>query len=156
MAVDPDIYERQLDIVTLMMQRYRRSLPLNKAYVRELEQQGFSSDEITRGMSWMADRLAAEAWGRLTGLDRNNSSIRLLGAEERRVIDSEAWALLSGLTTTGVIAGGQLESVIERALAHHVRFTKKDARAAVIEMLFATRMSASRHAIVITETSTIH
>lgn len=87
-----------------------------------LSSQGFDGRQIGEILAlYLADtasRHGTEAMG-VAGAEQTTSlPIRVVGPHERGRFAPEAWGHLLSLTSSGVLTGGELEHVIERALTH--------------------------------------
>lgn len=107
--------ERLSDVLALLRERFAPGT--DAAEVEEfLSSQGYDGRQIGEILAlYLADPSA----DRGAGMSAQASlPIRVVGPHERGRFAPEAWGHLLSLTGAGVLTGGELEHVIERALTH--------------------------------------
>ncbi|MGQ0658839.1 MAG: DUF494 family protein [Chromatiales bacterium] len=82
----------------------------------ELKQAGFGETQITKAFDWL-EALARQRNHCDGGRAARGSSLRVFGAEECEKITRDGRGLLLYLEQLGVLAAGERELVIERAMA---------------------------------------
>ena len=85
-----------------------------------LSSQGYDGRQIGEILAlYLADASAQRGAGTGDGAATQTSMpIRVVGPHERARFAPDAWGHLLSLTSAGVLSGGELEHVIERALTH--------------------------------------
>ena len=101
-----------------------------------LKMQGISETELDEALSWITDRLQAQAYG-LDEWSSSTGSVRILHPVERMVFAPEAYGYLLQLEHARLIDKDQMEAVIDRAMSKGSReITLDDVKVITASVVF--------------------
>src|SRR5688572_389074 len=107
--------ERIIDIILYLVTQIRQETPIEHIDVNRLSAAGYSEAEIGAACSWLVDRATFGTAMAPTAIGEPRRSFRVLHESERRMFRPEAYGYLLQLFEIGLVDGGELETIINRA-----------------------------------------
>lgn len=87
----------------------------------DLRDLGYSDDEISVAFNWFADRVRTGGDAVYSGFPRLQTSHRIFTPQERLHLTEESQGLLLSMWNMGLIDGGQLEAILDKAQVYGIR-----------------------------------
>ena len=113
---------RILEIVVFLMdfmREHSENQPAPDDISIELKDMGYSDTEINTAYSWFLEQFNSSVEEYYNDLPENACSVRILTAEERLQLSSDAYGFVLKLLNNRILSSEQFETILERILLLH-------------------------------------
>lgn len=130
------MYERIVEIITLVVAEMQRNKSIADINTENLIKLGYSNSEISTALSWLIDRLEFSENSFIKHTPDSNS-FRILHEAEKDLFTIEAWGEVIQMHALGLLTNEHIEILIERtALMGFKQIDTKQLRLFVAYLVF--------------------
>jgi uncharacterized protein Smg (DUF494 family) len=113
---DKNTYEKIVEIIVYVISELKHHKNIAEIDLKELQQKGYSSSEISTAFSWIVDKIEFNTEVFIAPVLADENSFRILHEAEKDLFTQEAWGDLIQLHSLGIIKNEHIEAIIERTL----------------------------------------
>lgn len=132
------MYEKIVEIIVHLISELQVNQSIDVETLQDLENQGYTTSEISTAFSWIVDRMQFDENRLFTDeAMAESTSVRILHEAESDVITPEVYGYLLQMRELGLINNAHIETFIERCMMMGFRdFTIEDVQTFVANMIF--------------------
>jgi len=110
------VFERIIEIIIYVVTELKQKRALSDISIQELNDRGYSTEEISTAFSWIADRLEITENLFMNTQLPSDRSFRVFNDSEKELFTKEGWAEIIRLNLLGLLTNENIEQLLDRAV----------------------------------------